>query len=524
MTPWGSIEQMEDSQQPVPQPSSTVSQAESPEVSARMEHVASDPSILVVIANYGVGNDPYLHRLLAEFRSMRLRLDLHVVTDVPKDLGHDVTVHVGLPTPNPRSLPFAHRPLFAKHVDQADFFIYCEDDTLVTERNIRAFLEVNRVLNANEIPGFLRVERPSENECYVESAHGPYRWRTDSPVQRGPYTFAYFTNHHSAFTMASRAQVQRALESGGFLVPPHVGRFAMLESAASDLYTQCGLKRLICVSRIEDFLVPHLSNMNCSRWGVRYEEFVEQTRALERIHRDHGWKGTLFNVETRMPRGWWSKNLYERPDPSVLDNMPAEARTVLSIGCGCGATEEWLARQGKRVTALPVDAVFADCLRRQGIEVVEGGLNEVVGKLQTRSFDAVLMVDVIHLLADPAQWLSLLKPLVAPTGVILVSVPRTFDPLRIIWLFRGEPQAVFPKSFAKSGVQKVTRSRLAGWFHAAGLDVDIRATCNMPTRLRLQKKMLGICDQVFTDRFIALAKPRPETAAPTRALRPSDET
>ena len=477
------------------------------EVPRRIDSVSSEPSILVAIASYGQENDAHLQGVLAEFRSMRLRSDLHVLSNLPKDLGPGVTVHVGLPTSNPRSLPFAHRQLFAEHLDKADYFIYCEDDTLISERNIRAFIEVNAVVNSDEIVGFLRVENLSPAERYVESAHGPYRWNPSSMVRRGPWMFASFTNHHSACTMASRAQIQKAIASGGFLVRPHIGRFAMLESAASDLYTQCGMTRMMCVSRIEDFLVPHLSNGNCRNWGLPYEEFLEQTRAFQEISSSNKWKGSLFNVETHVGRGRWSKNLYERLNPTLLKTIPQQAQTVLSIGSGWGATEEELARQGKQVTAVPVDAVFGDCLRRRGIATKEGTLEQVVLDLQCKRFDVILMQEVLHLVESPVKWLTMLRPLLSDSGVVLAAMPRTYDPLRIIWYLKGEPMTAYAKDFAHSRVHRVTQSRLAQWFTDAGMAVKILGSCTTPTRRSLQRKLWGLWSRPLSDSFIVLAKP-----------------
>jgi SAM-dependent methyltransferase len=475
---------------------------------------------MVVIANYGTTNDRYLHRLLKEYRSMPFRLDLHVLTNVSKTLGSDVQVHIGLPSRNPRSLPFAHRRLFAEHIGKADFFIYTEDDTLVTERNIRSFFEVNALLRPGEIPGFLRVEQSTNGERHVTTAHGPYRWDPGAVVERDGAFFANFTNSHSAFTMASREQVQRAINSGGFLVRPHVGRFAMLESAASDLYTQCGMARMICISRIEEFLIHHLPNNYHNVLGVPYKEVLEQTRALQRIAINGTWTGTLFPVETRMPKSWSSKNLYERPDPSILDCIPKTAKSVLAIGSGWGETEELLAKLGKQVVGIPIDAVFGDSLRRRGVEVVEGPFEECLDKLRIRRFDTVLMQDVIHLLPDPVRWLSGLRPLLSSEGVFVVSVPRTFDPLRCVYYSWAEPAFALPGRFLKSGVQKVTRSRLVKWFLSARLKPEVRPVCEAPARLRIREKLRGFGQYLVNDRFIVLARARPATppAAPADRL------
>jgi 2-polyprenyl-3-methyl-5-hydroxy-6-metoxy-1,4-benzoquinol methylase len=468
---------------------------------------------MVVIANFGTTNDKFLCQLLEEYRGMSFPVHLHVLTNITKDWGPDVTVHVGLPALNPRSLPFVHRRLFAEHIASADYFIYSEDDTLVSERNIRAFLDVSRVLRPDEIPGFLRVEDRPNGELCVTTAHGPYRWDPSSLVRRDSLAFASFTNYHSAFTMASRAQVQKAIASGGFLVPPHADRFAMLECAASDLYTQCGMTRLLCIDRLEDFLVHHLPNNYNHHLGVPYVELLEQTRSLLKLFANGAWKGTLLDVETRMPRGWASKNLYEIPDPGILSSVPEQAQTVLSIGSGWGAIEAALAKQGKQVIGMPIDGIFGDALKRRGIETVQGPFEEAIDQLEGSRFDLILMHDVIHLLSDPVQWLRRLAPLLKPGGLVLATAPRTFDPLRLVCYSWGEPAFALPKRFAKSGVQKVTRMALARWFAAAGMEANIQPVCQAPARVRLKSKFSGFGKHLFHDRFIVFGKVRGRVAA-----------
>lgn len=114
--------------------------------------------ILVAIANHGTKNMGYLATLLNEYRSMPFDTDIVVLSNIPKDLGSDVEVILGCPTKDPWSLPFGHKEVFADRISDYDLFIYSEDDTLITERNIRAFLKAVEVLPKQEIPGFIRFE------------------------------------------------------------------------------------------------------------------------------------------------------------------------------------------------------------------------------------------------------------------------------------------------------------------------------------------------------------------------------
>src|SRR5262249_1555131 len=161
-----------------------------------------------------------------------------------------------------------------------------------------------------------------------------------------PETFAAFTNDHAACYMATRAQLASAIASGGFLVPPHDERYDMLCAAATDVYTQCGLRRLVCITRLRDFLLPHLPNKYIGRFGVKIETGDAQVEALRSMDANGAWRGSLFDVETRLPFGIWSKNLYETPDAQIMDVIPSQARRVLSVASGWGATEAALKDAG----------------------------------------------------------------------------------------------------------------------------------------------------------------------------------
>lgn len=102
--------------------------------------------IMVAIANYGTKNAKYAARLIREYQAMPFDVDIFVLSEAPKDYGKEVNVLVGLPSPDPWSLPFAHKRLFADHAEDYDLFIYTEDDTLIREENLRAYLGASEAL------------------------------------------------------------------------------------------------------------------------------------------------------------------------------------------------------------------------------------------------------------------------------------------------------------------------------------------------------------------------------------------
>ena len=255
------------------------------------------PRVLVAIASYGISNDRYLERIIREYKSMSFAVDIVVLSNIDKKLAAGIECLVGLPTKNPWSLPFAHKKLFADRLDRYDLFIYSEDDILITERNLQAWLEVNALLAEDEIAGFLRAELDSEGAQSYPDVHAYFHWDPSTVSRRGNYTLAHFTNEHAACYVLARAQLRKALNSGGFDVPPHEGKYDLLCTAATDPYTQCGLTKLIPVSHLTAFTVHHMSNRYVGKMGVTAEQLGEQTDALLRIAQNASRPKSLLPTE-----------------------------------------------------------------------------------------------------------------------------------------------------------------------------------------------------------------------------------
>jgi 2-polyprenyl-3-methyl-5-hydroxy-6-metoxy-1,4-benzoquinol methylase len=425
-------------------------------------------NILVAIANYGSGNREHLERLLAEYRSVPWRVSIVVLSNIPKSLGDDVEVAVGLPTKDPWSLPFAHRKLFEERADRYDLFIYSEDDTLVTARNIRAFLEVSAELPANVLAGFMRTETAPNGRLSLPEVHGFFHWEPASVRVSGGRTFAHFTNEHAACYMMTRAQLKRAIASGGFVVPPHQERYDLLVTAATDPYTQCGFRRLVCVSSLEDFLLPHLPNKYIGRIGASWDVVAPQIRALLEAGRrsSPGW--SLLESETRLPRARWSKDFYEPADERVMRLIPGFNASILSIGCGCGALEESLEHAGHRVVAIPLDSVIAASAEARGIELVDGPFERAVGDLKDQRFDVAVCSNLLHLVPDPQAILRPLHRLLVSGGSLLASVPNMSRPPTWLRCARREPGFRDLGHYGRTGVNWSSESALARWLRASG--------------------------------------------------------
>jgi len=428
--------------------------------------------ILVAIANYGTANDEHLSRVLAEYRGMPYDIDIVVTSNLAKDLGSDVEVVTGLPNKDPWSLCFAHKRIFVERSKNYDLFIYSEDDVLITQRNIEAFLRMTEVLPKNEIASFFRFETDSAGKLYFSDARFHYHWDATTVCQRAGYTFASFTNEHAACYLLTREQLAAAIASGGYAVGPHQGKYHLPETAATDPYTQCGFKKLICISHLDDFLIPHLPNKYGGKGPLPAEELYAQLEALAIVGKNGKPKATLFPVETRLYQEHCSKSYYEPFQNFLIDLIPKGTRSVLSIGCGWGATEQRLIENGIRVKALPIDSVIAACAEARGVEIVYGDAETAREKLAGERFDCLMISNVLHLVRDPVEFLKPFIELLTPQGSVVASVPN------LSW-FRGLSRGIRlrghhanPKNYEVSGMHRTTGRMLRRWLRQAGLKPD----------------------------------------------------
>jgi SAM-dependent methyltransferase len=462
-------------------------------------------NVLVVLASYGHNNDRYLERVLAEYRSMRYHVDIVVVSNIAKDLGADVEVAVGLPSKNPYSLPFAHKKILGERADLYDLFIYSEDDILITERNVDSFLEVSSVLGPGEIAGFVHAETDPDGSLYFDPPHASFHWDPSSVGKREDYTFAYFTNVHAACFILTQAQLRETIASGGFLVEPHEGKYELRETAATDPYTQCGLKKMVCISHLEQVTVRHLPANKFAIMPYRAsEEFHRQIKALLTLEQTNRPRSSLFQAETKVLHRKWSKDYYEQAKTEMLSLIPKRVRNVLSIGCGWGAPEAWLIKKGMRVVGVPMDSVIAACAESKGVEMVYGGFDTARQKLREQRFDCILLSNVLHLVPDPLAVLSSFSELLSPGGIVIAVVPN-FAQLTTTWRrLKGREPYKSLGHHGKTGIHVTTPRVMRRWLRQVGF-TDVICSYVIPERGQSASRFsLGMVDSLLGEELICV--------------------
>ncbi len=104
--------------------------------------------------------------------------------------------------------------------------------------------------------------------------------------------------------------------------------------------------------------------------------------------------------------------------------LPKSPSRILEVGAGAGGTLKWLKALYPRaeMTAVEVNPDLLDELRRNADVVIIGPIDEVFSQLKT--YDLILMLDVLEHLPNSTTTLRTLSNLLAAGGHIIVSVPN----------------------------------------------------------------------------------------------------
>lgn len=166
------------------------------------------------------------------------------------------------------------------------------------------------------------------------------------------------------------------------------------------------------------------------------------------------------------------KSYYENPREEVLRQIPAFARRVLDVGCGAGVLGRAIKAQrpGAYVAGLEVVEAVAREARQILDTVVVGNLETLELPFENGFFDCIVCADVLEHLAEPEAALRKLSRVLAPDGVVVISIPNVqfVDVVAMLaegqWTYMdaGITDATHLRFFTRAGVERLVRE--------AGLD------------------------------------------------------
>jgi glycosyltransferase involved in cell wall biosynthesis len=155
-----------------------------------------------------------------------------------------------------------------------------------------------------------------------------------------------------------------------------------------------------------------------------------------------------------------------------------KSQRILDLGCSDGRLGELLRLEGH--TVIGVDSVKLDGVADRLDGFVEADLNQGLPSEVGKDFDVVLAADVLEHLVDPASMLGQIREVLAPRGVVLVSVPNVahwYPRLRIVaGHFDYERRGIFDSGHLRF----FTRRSFERMVSSSGMRVRKRSISGLP--------------------------------------------
>lgn len=170
-------------------------------------------------------------------------------------------------------------------------------------------------------------------------------------------------------------------------------------------------------------------------------------------------------------------------DPGYFSNarldvaalVPAEARSILDVGCGTGRLGRHLKEilPGCRVTGIERESGMAAEARSALDDVLVADLESLGQPYPQETFDCMIFADVLEHLTHPEDLLRRFRPMLQPLGCVVCSIPNIRHYSAILrLLFRGwtyEEYGLFDRTHLRFFSLQGMRSLLL----EAGYAIDI---------------------------------------------------
>ena len=207
----------------------------------------------------------------------------------------------------------------------------------------------------------------------------------------------------------------------------------------------------------------------------------------------------------------------------IVSSFIPSGASVLDVGCGTGSVSRLVVEAtGARLVGVEPDSRRAAAARLRGLEVVEMELGPELAARLGR-LDVVLFADVLEHVADPRALLLAARDVLAPDGVVILSVPNVahwtvrWDLLRGRFGYRevGILDATHLRWFTRQSLLRfVGRSgmEVLAWRATLGQDLsDYRERwpwqwLSRGARARLLRRLVRRAPDLFACQFVVKAR------------------
>lgn len=117
---------------------------------------------------------------------------------------------------------------------------------------------------------------------------------------------------------------------------------------------------------------------------------------------------------------------YLHPRRELLHAIPASARRVLDVGCGAGALGKVLKEERGVAEVCGIEYIEEAYQRALNVldRVYLGNIEEMTLPFEDNYFDCIICADVLEHLVNPEAVLRKLERVLAPHGVVVISIPN----------------------------------------------------------------------------------------------------
>lgn len=160
-------------------------------------------------------------------------------------------------------------------------------------------------------------------------------------------------------------------------------------------------------------------------YGQRYMELMDAGGRAPELRRL-----LQGGAERENELAWLRRSFYADIAHLLDEAAPGRRGRVLDIGAGTGDFLGYLNEQGWRAEGLEPSKLAAERAKDEGLTVHHGTLEGFVAQGEQRRYQAVTMLNVLEHVPDPVAFLGLVRELLDPGGVLVLSVPNDFTPVQ----------------------------------------------------------------------------------------------
>lgn len=250
--------------------------------------------------------------------------------------------------------------------------------------------------------------------------------------------------------------------------------------------------------RIKEVPIPtYYGKELCYVDGLKYARHV--VRALWRYRRT----ARAVRAYPEFDEYWQRYPLKEAPysSHSIVRSLLAGGFNVLDVGCGHGYFAEKIAANGCAVTGVDQvpEPAKRECMEDYVPCNLGDGLDAALPRLRAAGYDRVLLLDVLEHLPNAPALLAQCRPLLKPSGLLIVSLPNVANiTVRLSLLFGRwdyEDRGILDRTHLHFYTHKTARALL----ETSGYQVTGRYTTVMPVEL-----VLGLSPASLLMRVISL--------------------